>query len=339
MAVTYYDNVNGVDLKYQTIKDINYYVFDDEEDFVSFFKNSGKIPPTLIPDWRDAKKGEWTIADDEGIVQILYKSKLVHPNDYSYTEKGKNWSEKGWCRTIVGSFVCKKKYLMDTNFDEHRSRYQFSKSGLTLKESINSREKATKKEILFALLISQGIRSQEDIISKYMEVFKCNSAVRAKNNAFLLLGQERIMKIVTEEVKNKAAEIGITPEFVLKGVKGLAENAGREDVRLSSLIKCGEYIEMEKEVGSNNNQNLITGFGSVIERQIGNSGITSLIEDSAVPVEVNSKQILLSTDVASSRGETKNDNNKEEKVSRNVEHENCADKDIRGCLKEAGYSV
>ena len=338
MPVTYYDNVNGVDVKYQDIKGISYFVFSSEEDFVSFFKNSGATVPALIPDWRDAKKDEWTIADDGGIVQILYKAKLVHPKDYQYKEAGKNWSEKGWCRTVVGSFVCKKKYLMDTNFDEHKSRYMFSKSGNTYVEFVEKRKNATKKEIAFALSISRGVSNTHDIVAKYMEIFACNDVVKAKAHAFLLLRQERIMRIVTEEVKNKAAELGITPEFVLSGVKDLAENARREDVKLNSLIKCGDYIEMEKEVGNSSNSNMIGAFGSVIERQIGGSAMKSLIDESTI--NVNSEQILSGTDVASSRGAVSNDgDNKEKEVGGNIEVERDIVKDVRGCLKEAGYSV
>ena len=62
-------------------------------------------------------------SDDESIVQLLKVSDIKHPNDrknYKYS--------KGWCRTIVGTFLMNNKTFMDTDFDSHKNRYTFSKT-------------------------------------------------------------------------------------------------------------------------------------------------------------------------------------------------------------------
>ena len=281
MVTTHHAEINGVNVKYQKIREEEHYVFYCLKDFQDYYTNAGLSVPKVVEDWRDAQLHDWTIADDGGVVQILYKSKLKHPRDWTYKESGKRWSEKGWCRTIVGSFICKEKYEMDTNFEKHPNRYTFSLSGISGTKAVNDREKPTKNELIFAMIVSKGIRNASELAKIYMEVFKTNNESIAKTKAFALLRQDRIMRIVTEEVKNKAQELGITPEFVLSGVKSLAESANREDVRLNALEKCGEYIEMEKEVANpGNNNGLIGAFGAISQQMIGGSETKELLGES-----------------------------------------------------------
>ena len=105
-------------MEYREIKGVKHYVYDTVEEFQSNHKD---IKPK---EWKDnPQEGDWVVADDGGVVQILKRNGISHPNDR------KNWKlNRGYVRTVVGTFLLNNKSKMDTNFDLHPNRYTFSKN-------------------------------------------------------------------------------------------------------------------------------------------------------------------------------------------------------------------
>jgi len=222
--------------------------------------------PEIASNWRTAKKDEWVKADDGGIVQILRKTdNIKHKVDKSLVSGVYN--KNGWVRTVVGCFFCKDNSVMDTDFEQHPNRYIFGKKNMSQRERLKNRENLTEREKEFVLLSLIRRYSLEEMITEYSRIFKIrkNRPEVVKEKILFLFKQERVIKMLTKDAKKLAKTIGITPEFVLKGVKNLAEFANREDVRLNALTKCGDYIEIEEreKIGGGIGGILTTGFGQV----------------------------------------------------------------------------
>ena len=65
-------------MKSQKIKHIKHYVYDNVEEF----KKEKGLDTQLVENWRDGEEGDWVLADDGGVVQLLKVSKNIsHPNE------------------------------------------------------------------------------------------------------------------------------------------------------------------------------------------------------------------------------------------------------------------
>ena len=117
-------------MEYRKIKGIKHFVYDDIDEFKKEHKGlEAKY-------WKDSpEEGNWVIADDGGIVQVLKKNQIKHPSDR------KNWkAHNGYLRTVVGTFLINKTSKMDTDFDSHPNRYTFSKNIKRADENFKKRK-------------------------------------------------------------------------------------------------------------------------------------------------------------------------------------------------------
>jgi len=90
-------------MNHKSIRGVKHYVFDNLTEYVEHFEGLAEEPKY----WKDGNEGDWVEADDGGIVQLLKVGGITHPNDR------KNYKHsKGWCRTIVGTFLIKEKRIM-----------------------------------------------------------------------------------------------------------------------------------------------------------------------------------------------------------------------------------
>ena len=78
-------------------------VFDDKEELPSGID--------VIPEWRDAKIGDWVEADDGCYIQILRRGKMK-------ATWGKN-RVRHYIGTCTGTFMCSKNTKMDTSKHEN----------------------------------------------------------------------------------------------------------------------------------------------------------------------------------------------------------------------------
>ena len=215
-------------MDYREIKGVKHYVYDTVEEFQKYHKD---INPKY---WKDnPQEGDWVKSDDGGIVQILKRSGISHPNDR------KNFKlNRGYVRTVVGTFLLNDKSKMDTNFDLHPNRYTFSKNVKQANENFKKRKNITKKERLFTTEVIVG----KDAVTAVQNVYKENDYSKAKKKAVLLLKQERIMNEVEKGVTDIAKSLGIDHEYVLRSLKHLADTGEDDNVVLQSLKELGKII-------------------------------------------------------------------------------------------------
>ena len=201
----------------------------------------------VVFDWRKGNEGDWVMADDGGVVQLLKVNKKVnHPGD------SKNYKyANGWVRTVVGSFINKENVKMDTDFDAHPNRYTFSKNIKNTNKRIVDRKKVTKKEKEFATNIVVGMGAVQAYKNAYSEL----SENKARKKATILLKQERVMKEIEKSVLDVAKSLGIDHEYILGKLKTLADYSEDDNIVLQSAKELGKIVGTsgnnikQKEVG------------------------------------------------------------------------------------------
>ena len=215
-------------MDYRKIKGIKHFVYDDIDEWKSHHSDE-----SLVENWRDAKQDDWVLSDDGRIVQILKRSGIKHPNDR------KNYRlAKGWCRTVVGTFLCNDKTKMDTDFSNHPNRYTFSKKIKHTNKRVVEREKATKKEKEFAVNMVIG----KGAVKSYMDAFNEEKKTNPKKKAAVLLKQRRVMKEIEKSVMDVAKEMGVDHEYILSSMKNLIEHTDDENIALQGLKELGKAI-------------------------------------------------------------------------------------------------
>ena len=218
---------------YKEIKGRKHYIYENLEDY----KSNG--PDEKLKYWKDdPKEGDWVTSDDGGIVQILKFGNLDH------RKASKNWkANKGYVRTVVGSFIINENSKMDTDFDQHPNRYTFSKNLKNSNENFKKRKTTTTNEKLFTTQVITG----QSAITAVQNVYKMDDYKKAKSKALLLLKQERIMSEIDRGVNEIAKDMGINHEYVLGRLKMLADSSEDDNVILQSAKELGKII------GTNNN--------------------------------------------------------------------------------------
>ena len=188
-----------------------------------------ETPPSITPlkDWRVAKVGDWVIADDDCIIQVLRKGKMLRKKSYQY-----------YIGTCTGTFPVSKKTKMDT--DRRPNIYSFSGYG-TPEEVVANRRKMTANEELFVTYVSQGI-SPEDA---YIKAFPTNNKQYARMKAVNLIKTERIKTAVKEELKPILQELEIDEKMVLENIKIVAQTAEKDDTKLKALFKLSDILDLE----------------------------------------------------------------------------------------------
>lgn len=217
-------------MKFGTIKGKRHYVYDSMEEFQEHCPDTN-----VFFDWRLAKEGDWVMADeDSGIVQLLKVSDSIkHPNDrpnYKHSN--------GWCRTIVGTFLRNKKTKMDTDFEQHKNRYTFSKTIKNTNSRIKERKNTTNKEKIFATSVATGTNA----VMAYMEAFHEDNQEKARKKAVILLKQRRVMSEIDRTAKEIADELGIDHQYILRSLKLLADTSDDQNIALQSLKELGKAI-------------------------------------------------------------------------------------------------
>lgn len=215
-------------MKYQKIKGVKHYVFENEDEYRTHFSGECSNPSY----WKDGKQGDWVTSDDGRIIQLLRVSGIKHPNDR------KNYKHsKGWCRTVVGTFLINTNSFMDTDFEKHKNRYTFS-TKIGNKSNIKKRKNPTNKEKVFATNIVAGLGP----VKSYMDAFNEQDDNKAKKKALVLLKQERIMTEIEKSVLDVAKEQGIDHRYNLSKLKNLADYSEDDNIILQSVKELCKII-------------------------------------------------------------------------------------------------
>ena len=188
-----------------------------------------EVPPhiKIISDWRKGYIGDWVLADDGSIIQVLRKGTMLRKN-----------GERGYIGTCTGTFIALKDSYMDT--DKRTNIYSFGGNS-TPEQAVNNRNKMTANEELFVLYISQGL-SPEDA---YVKAFPTNNKRYARMKAVNLIKTERVKTAVKEELKPVLEELQIDERMVLEGIRVEAQTAEKADTRLKALFKLSDILDLE----------------------------------------------------------------------------------------------
>lgn len=222
-------------MKTRKRKGIEHIVFDDENEFTTYW---GPKHPPIVQNWQDGEVGDWVLASDGGVVQVLKRGELPHPHDR------KNYkAHKGWMRTIVGTFIINDKTFFDTDFENHPQPYTFgSKTFQQYKEHWRTRENLSKNERIFVANLQSGKSMQQS----YEDAF--GAKVNWREKAIGLLKLERMRKELNKNIEEIADSLGLDYEYILKHLMALVEASENENVKLGSLRELKDWIKVNQEV-------------------------------------------------------------------------------------------
>jgi hypothetical protein len=241
-------------MRYYKVKGIKHTVYESEKE----------TPPHLniIKNWRKGNIGDWILADDSCIIQILRKGSMLRKN-----------GELIYMGTCTGTFLVSKDTFMDT--DRRINIYSFGGNS-TPEQVVANRRKMTANEELFVLYMSQGLELED----AYVKAFPTNNKRYARMKAVNLIKTERIKTAVKEELKPILEELSIDERMVLEGIRVEAQTAEKADTRLKALFKLSDILDLEDKNSTKIQQ--ITG----VQFQ----GLTDkMIEDAERPKEIENK--------------------------------------------------
>tara|TARA_Y100001963_G_C6764391_1_gene441429 strand:- start:1259 stop:2023 length:765 start_codon:yes stop_codon:yes gene_type:complete len=205
-------------MEFKTIKGKKHYLYESKEEF--YIKSELDIP--IRQDWRQGAEGDWVLTDDNYVCQILKCFKV-----------GKNEC----VRTVCGTFRLnnkKGKMLGAKGVADHI--YSFSGTYVPSKG-----KKDNDRHFLFAKYIARGC----DVIEAFKKAYPdAKSEKYIKTQATSLLKRENVKKMVKEEIREILDEEGVTPQYLIRGYKQVADIAEKDTDRLRSLDSLSKISGM-----------------------------------------------------------------------------------------------
>ena len=192
------------------------------------------LPDGMIvqTNWREGEPGEWVMADDDCVIQILRRGRM-------HRTKGKI-KIREYVGTCTGTYIVSAKSKMDTS----RRENIYSFGGTRHSDDILlDRTNLSTCEHAFVLYMSQGVPMDE----AYLKAFPTENRRYAFSRAKKLVKTERVTTAMKEELKPVLEELGINESYVLEKIKATAETADKEDVRLRALFKLSDIMDLENK--------------------------------------------------------------------------------------------
>lgn len=206
----------------------------------SIYEPGDKVPDYISPvkDWKKANIGDWVVADDDCIIQILRVGKLGRHRTLG---------------TCTGTYA--------TSMDTEKRPNIYNLSGRVSEVTIHTRTKCTKKEELFASRVARGQNPTE----AYLDIYPSKSSRYAKKQAALLLTTERVDTLVNDKLKNTFETLGVDLNYLIGVAKDLTDNAKNDSDKIKSLNMLWDaYGVIEKQKVTN-----VTGiFQGISDEQL-----------------------------------------------------------------------
>ena len=221
-------------MRHYIVNKINHTVFESSEEVPNNIK--------VISDWRECHIGDWVKADDGCVIQILRKGTMVKAKGRVRTVE--------YVGTCTGTFIISEKTKMDTS--KRVNIYSIS-GNVERPEQLDSRENLSSREELFVQYMAKGIDARQ----AYLQAFPTNNPHYANIQAGKLIKTQRVRSAMKEELKPVLDELGISEDFVLRGIKSEAEMADKADTRLKALINLSDILDLEDKASAKVQQ--ITG--------------------------------------------------------------------------------
>jgi hypothetical protein len=209
-------------MRHYTVNKIQHTVFENIEEVPKDF--------TFLRDWRDSHVGDWVLADDGCVIQILRKGKMVKPAGNNRTVH--------YVGTCTGTFVMSLKTKMDTS---RRINIYSIGGGIERNDQVTQRRNLNSREELFVKYIAGGMDPKQ----AYIKSFPTNSPGYAGIRAGKLVKTQRVRTAMKEELKPLMKELDLDEKFVLEGIKYEATSADKADTRLKALFKLSDIMDLE----------------------------------------------------------------------------------------------
>jgi hypothetical protein len=222
------------------------------------FEEASELPDDVKPldNWRFGQVGDWVIADDNCIIQILRRGEMIQRN-----------KTREYIGTCTGTFPIGPQVILDTS--KRANIYSFG-GNKSPENILLNRTVMNKHENLFVQYILAGIPPED----AYMKAYPTNNRGYAREKSAQLVKTERIKTAMKEELKPILEEMGVNEEYILKGIKSEAELAEKADTRLKALFKLSDIMDLEDK-----NQTKVTQISGAVFK-----GFTDgMIEDAERP--------------------------------------------------------
>ena len=217
------------------------------------YDSTEEVPGNIkYTDWNKAELGNWVLADDGCVIQILRSGTM-------FRSKGK-LRKVDYIGTCTGTFLQDGKMKMDT--DRRDNIYSLS-GKLSSLEVLEQREKLTGREELFVHNLTKKMPLKE----AYINAFKTDNGKYAETRAMLLVKTERVKKEMKKHLEPILSKLKIDEELVLDGIKQIAISAEKDSDRLKALTELSEVLEIKdkgtkvQEITGMSAKQLFSGFG------------------------------------------------------------------------------
>ena len=219
-------------MDFKKIKGKEHRLYDNMAEFMAFNESLA-----VSGDWRRGDEGDWIYTDDLHVCQVLRVFYVTVPSS------GKR---QKCIRTVCGSFVVGQKNLK--MLGEHGvadNIYTFSGNY----DSINEvrEKKVSSKKFLFAQYVAAGMDSSQAYSILYP---KAKDEQYIKTAASKLLQLKKVQQMVKEEIREILNSEGVSPEYIIRLYKDIADISERDSDRLRSLdalAKMSGLFDTEKK--------------------------------------------------------------------------------------------
>jgi hypothetical protein len=222
------------------------------------YEPNDPLPKNLkvVEDWRDGHIGDWVLADDDCVIQVLRRGQMLR-------SKGKN-KVREYIGTCTGTFPIGPNVKMDTS--KRINIYSFG-GNKNPDDILLDRTKLSKAEQVFVLYMAQGLKPEES----YIKAFPTNNIRYAKEKSTDLIKTERVRTAMKEELKPVLKELGVDETYILKGIKSEAETAEKSDTRLKALFKLSDIMDLEDK-----NQTKVTQISGAVFKGFGENALEEI---------------------------------------------------------------
>ena len=193
-------------------------------------------------DWRKGQIGQWVRTDDDCVLQILRRGRMLKP-------KGKSRIIE-YIGTCTGTFVVSKNTKMDSSRRVNIYSFGGNKSS---EDVLLDRDSLTKGEIMFVMYVSGGMSPRD----AYMKAFPTKNLGYAEQRSSQLIKTKRVQTAMKEELKPVLEELGIDEKAVLQEINTIALGSEKDETRLKALFKLSDIMDLEDKTRTSVQQ--ITG--------------------------------------------------------------------------------
>ena len=192
--------------------------------------------------------GDWIETDDGCYMEVLRSGNMTKA-------KGKN-------RKVSYIGTCTGTYLVKSKIDSSRRENIYTLSGLEPKTM--TRKNLNKYERLFVQYLVGGMKPVE----AYIKAVPTDNPGYANFKSAELTKTKRIRKAMKKELEPVLEKLGITQEYVLKGIKSTAEESEKDDTKLKALFKLSDILDLEDKASAKVTQLTGIQFQGFSEEQL-----------------------------------------------------------------------